>query len=80
MKPGIDIISVFEKVKDEKGEEYFTGTLDLSVLKKTKLDEIQVVFITGDLLPGSVHSLLGRQSDKERVLFMFAKSGATQKR
>ena len=79
MKPGINIISVFDRTKDESGSEYFTGTLDLKALKKTKCDEIRVVFMTGDLLPASLHSLMGKDTKAESGLFMFVENGAEQK-
>jgi hypothetical protein len=76
MKPQINLINIFEKVKDENGQEYFSGTLDLRILKKTKRDEIRVVFMTGDLLPESLHRLIGKDSTANKGLFMFAETPA----
>ena len=74
MKPHVNLVNVFEKVKDDNGEEYFTGTLDLATLKKVKRDEIRVVFMTGDLLPASLHELMGKNAEAKSGLFMFVEA------
>ncbi len=77
MKPGIDVISVFEKKKDENGTEFFTGTIDLKALKKIKADELRVVMMPGDLLPASLHSLMDRNTTSSNGLFMFVEISST---
>lgn len=74
MKPGINVISVFERRKDESGVEHFSGTLDLKALKRLKCDEISVVMMTGDLLPTSLHSLMGKNAATKDGLFMFVET------
>ena len=80
MKPGFHAVNVFECAADESGSSYFTGTLDIKALKKLGRDEIRVVFITGDLLPPSLHSLMGKNSAAKSGLFMFAEGGPSEKR
>ncbi len=71
MKPGIDVISVFEKKSDENGTEFITGTIDLKALKKIKADELRVVMMPGDLLPPSLLGLMGKSEMAMNGLFMF---------
>ena len=74
MKPGIDLVSVFEKKQDENGGEYFTGTMDIKTLKKIKGDELRVVIMNGNLLPKSLHSLMGKSVSETNGLFMFVEN------
>ena len=68
MKPGIDLVSVFEKKQDENGGEYYIGTLESNLFKKAK-GEIQVVLLKGETLPSS---LVGNTNDSKESLYMFS--------
>jgi hypothetical protein len=74
MKPGIDLISVFKKQKDETGQEYFVGTIDPSNFKKNK-EEIQIILMHGKLLPSS---LVGRHGGTQENLYMFSQENNLQ--
>ncbi len=74
MKPGIDLISVFAKREDETGQVFYTGTIDPSNFKKAK-EEIRIVLMQGNLLPGS---LVGHEGSSQENLYMFSQDGNNQ--
>ncbi|MEW6238586.1 MAG: hypothetical protein AB1656_24640 [Candidatus Omnitrophota bacterium] len=75
MKPGINLINVFERTTGENGEEHFSGTLDLNALKKSKKGEVRVVLMYGDHLPACLHGLIGKNAATKSGLFLFAETG-----
>ncbi len=75
MKPGIDLISKFEKKLDENGQAYYTGTIDPANFKKLK-KEIHIILMHGSLLPGS---LVGSDETTQENLYMFSQEHSQQK-
>ena len=78
MKPGINVISVFEKKKDESGNEYFTGSLDVKALKKMKCEELRVVLIGKKILPPGLQILMSDRASADNNLIMFAENGPVE--
>lgn len=70
MKNGIDLIGSFERKKDDKGEEYYSGTINPTHFKKVK-DEIQLVLMPGNQLPTS---LIGTDQEAQDSLYLFSQS------
>lgn len=70
MKPGISLTSIFERTLDEKGGEYYAGTLDPATFKKHK-KEFRVILMQGKLLPSTLI-----QNDPKAIenLFMFVET------
>ncbi|MBI1390452.1 MAG: hypothetical protein GC154_18600 [bacterium] len=69
MKAGIEIVGVFERRKDEHGNEHFAGSLDPAAFKKAKR-EIKLILMKGDLLPAS---LVGKCPASLDSLYMFSR-------
>ena len=78
MKPSINIISNFSRIKDEVGNDHFTGTIDVAALKKTKESEIEVVLVPIESVPKTLAGLMSRNSVTKDGLIMFAGASASE--
>ncbi len=63
--------SVFTAERDEQGNEFFRGALDLTGLKKIKGSKVEVVLIHGDSLPSSLRSLV-KAADKNQLFLVMS--------
>ncbi len=75
MKPGINLISVFSKVKGEDGSEYYSGSLNVASLKKTKEKEIDLVIMDVEAIPRSLVELIKKSGNQKADLLMFGAEG-----
>ena len=75
MKPGINLISVFSKVKGEDGSEYYSGSLNAASLKKAKEKEIDVVLMPVEAIPKSLVELIKKSGNQKADLLMFGAAG-----
>lgn len=68
MKAGIEVVGVFEQIKDEHGNEHYTGSLDPALFKKTK-QEVKLILMKGNLLP---QTLVGNDPASQESIYMFS--------
>ena len=78
MKSPLNIITTFNRIKDENGADHFTGTIDLATLKKTKLSEIEIVLIPIESIPKTLTKLLNKSVNNKDGLIMFAGTTAPE--
>ena len=75
MKPGINLMSVFSKVKGNDGSEYYTGALNPALFRKIKDKEIDVVLMPLESVPESLVTLLKKSGNQKADLLMFGTVG-----
>ena len=75
MKPTINIISTFDRVENKDGADHFTGTLDLSALRKTRQREVEVVLVPIEAVPPTLLTFMTKNGINKTGLVMFAGTG-----
>ncbi len=71
MKSTVNLIAAFQPVKGENGSTHYTGKIDMAVLKKTRIKEIEVALVPADNVPPGLGSLLGKAGVNVDSLLMF---------
>ena len=79
MNPSINIISAFSRIKDENGNDHFTGVIDVAALKKAKMSEIEVVLVPIESVPKTQARLMTRYAVSKDGLIMFAGAANQEK-
>jgi len=75
MKPAVNIIATFNRIKTENGADHFAGTLDLGAIRKTKLREVEIVLAPAESIPKPLAALIARNPAGRDGLIMFAAVG-----
>jgi len=76
MNPSINIISTFSRIKDENGNDHFTGSIDVAALRKIRMNEIEVVLVPIESVPKTLAKLMTRNAVSKDGLIMFAGAAA----
>ena len=66
------IIAVCEKKNGKEGEVYYKTSLNPTVLKTLKKEEVDLYVVSGDQLPDSFHIAFGNETVSREGLIVFA--------
>lgn len=80
MKSPIHIIATLYPVEGKEGETQFAGSLDPSMLKKTKRNEIEVVLVSVASVPKPLGNLINKNHVGTGSLLLFAGIGEDEER
>jgi len=65
------LITFFSRKQTEEGSEYFEGSLNPALLKKSKTQEIEVVLLPSESIPQSLMGLFEKSGNGNMDLLMF---------
>jgi hypothetical protein len=74
------LITFFSKKQTKDGTEYFTGSLNPGVLKKSKGQEIEVILLPSKSIPESLMGLFEKAGNGNMDLLMFGVLGGEDNR
>ena len=78
MNSSINIITALSRVKGDNGIDHFTGSIDLTSLRKTKVGKIEIVLSPVESVPKALASLMKKAGITGSDLLMFAVEDKTK--